>query len=385
MANMTEDRWAELLREYASSDLAVKDLVEKYGLKSNAQIYKKLQAAGIERRYKGPRKVDVSEFTRLSKSGKTMEELAEHFGYKSSASFWGRLKKLGMAEIHTANISEKWKQTWDAAAADYAAEILTVEEVLEKHQVSRVGLWQELQRRNIPTTRGSRRHFFNEKIFENPTPELAYQMGFGLADGAVCQDHSGTWSYQLQIGEKDRCVIENLIEVFEVHSIGGSQPISRTGGHWKTFGKEGTLRWCKPRVKVRLHHKKFAEWLEPWGIVPNKTYNYCEPQVPSHLLPAFLLGFFDGDGWVSNARRSAFNVGVCGSFEILGWVQGKMRELGYCGKFRLFEKNDWWGRLSFGGGREELVPLAYKIGADKQFCLQRKWPKILAAASTTHN
>ncbi len=58
-------------------------------------------------------------------------------------------------------------------------------------------------------------------------------------------------------------------------------------------------KWnLKPQYRVDIAHYNFLEDLKYWGVTPNKTYEYVEPQISDNLLASYIRGVFDGDGHV---------------------------------------------------------------------------------------
>lgn len=115
------------------------------------------------------------------------------------------------------------------------------------------------------------------------TKEKAYWLGFLYADGNVSQDG---YMMALQLARKD----EDQLDRF-------SAAIGADGG--KYYADDN-------KASVLVGRKRFCDSLIKQGCVPAKTQTIRLPQFGSDELDlAFLLGYFDGDGWRHGARSGA--------------------------------------------------------------------------------
>ena len=142
----------------------------------------------------------------------------------------------------------------------------------------------------------------------------AYWLGFIFADGCVyeCKRKGSSKPYRgLRIGlsAKDRC----HLEMFSNYS---GMKLKDLNVHNKKTGKDHAS------VYIRRQSPDIADNLICFGVIPRKTYiDHYMPDLPEHLRPHFIRGYFDGDGCIllNNDRpkvisilgRKTFLDGIC--------------------------------------------------------------------------
>lgn len=146
----------------------------------------------------------------------------------------------------------------------------------------------------------SSQYYYNKRYFYNiDTPEKAYWLGFMAADGSV--------NYRPQKRNYEVCI----------------KLKSTDANHLKKFNKalEGNVdvKINKPRLtyfngqkpvevtscQIRFYSKEFAEGLMKNGIVTNKTYEGVTiPSLSDELMWMYILGFCDGDGFISVPKEN---------------------------------------------------------------------------------
>jgi len=121
----------------------------------------------------------------------------------------------------------------------------------------------------------------NVHFFKTWTPEMAYVLGYIVADGCLIATRNNT-SYILNITSID---LDHLKKIRKVLSsdCSISQKKNSSGG----FG-----------YQIQIRNLILANDLLKIGIKPRKTYNLKNIVVPDNLFPHFARGFFDGDGTV---------------------------------------------------------------------------------------
>jgi transposase len=190
------------------------------------------------------------------------------------------------------------------------------------------------------------------------TEEKAYWLGFIFADGNIFNNQ-----LTIEIHERDR----ELLERFKI-ALNLNGKISHR------------VRKNTSVCSVRVVSKHLCETLSKYGIVPNKTYVTKHlPQVPETMLPHFLRGLIDGDGWISTDKSGHYHIGfvshfpsVCEDFKrycnIL--TDGKCRAAitrkdknysGYC--FQIQSKE----------ATKLIATILYK---DNTICLSRKYRRV---------
>jgi len=116
------------------------------------------------------------------------------------------------------------------------------------------------------------------------TPLQAYILGFLAADGNI---ESNAPRISLELSVKD---VDLLTLIRDELAPGHSIRMRTRKASANRFGSGESAMFAFTSVEMLTHLARF-------GIVPKKTLTMRWPSVlPSHLAPAFLLGYFDGDG-----------------------------------------------------------------------------------------
>jgi hypothetical protein len=143
-----------------------------------------------------------------------------------------------------------------------------------------------------------RKHAVDESALDAVDTEgKAYVLGFIAADGYVSGNGLG-----FTIHERDIDVLEIVKTVLgSTHPI---RPVKRN------------------RVVLDISSKVLARRLVSLGLTPNKTRTVTPPtEIVDNLLPHWLRGYWDGDGWLTTGKRASGTVPVVG---LAGWSQSLM-------------------------------------------------------------
>lgn len=143
--------------------------------------------------------------------------------------------------------------------------------------------------------RNRRKFFYNENFFSQIDNKLkAYWLGFLYADGCV-RDIKGGYVLKIKLS----CLDENHLMSFLNH-IGSNQTDLRTetsrfkGVNGKEYKSTGKV--------LLINSKKIVKDLINLGCGQNKTKNIEFPNISSELIPSFILGYFDGDGCITEKK-----------------------------------------------------------------------------------
>ncbi len=136
----------------------------------------------------------------------------------------------------------------------------------------------------------------NTSIFKNiDTEEKAYWLGFIYADGSVDNRHK---KLKVTLSEKDENHLLKLKKFLE-----HDKPLYRYAE--KPFNLNSDYI-CKPQIELSAYSVELFNSLQKFGIIPNKTYNFCLDlsAIPNHLHKHFWRGMIDGDGCVVATDKS---------------------------------------------------------------------------------
>lgn len=184
---------------------------------------------------------------------------------------------------------------------------ISMVKIAEQFNCSNKTIGRLLKKENVES-RGNRKIFFNEKIFDNiDNAEKAYWTGFITADGYVNEDR-GFLSIKLQYSDIEHlkkfakfigCSEDNI--VIEYHNITG-----------------------KPLCRIRLNSRKLVNSLIKLNIRQNKSTNEHVAPIPNEFIKDYIRGIIDGDGHIDKER-----IDICNSVEVLTYIKEYLNEKCY--------------------------------------------------------
>lgn len=123
----------------------------------------------------------------------------------------------------------------------------------------------------------------NENFFKSWSHEMAYVLGFFVADGSMFINPRG--SCYAAFYSTDREILEKIKLVMSLdHLI-------------------GTRKFREPMNKIsyslQIGSKELFQDLKKLGLKPNKSKTINLPHIPKEYFPDFVRGYFDGDGGVT--------------------------------------------------------------------------------------
>ena len=204
---------------------------------------------------------------------------------------------------------------------------------------------------------------FNESYFhEIDTEKKSYLLGFLMADGNVQTRINSQPAIRLEIGRKDRIIVETLKSELatdrEVHN-------SR-----------------KDCCRLVVHSQKLFDDLAMYGVAPSKTGHEIFPRnkIPENLIHHFLRGFIDGDGWLTRTKhghgKPCLNLGMCGNVHMLSDIRDYFCETLDCYHLKISSARgyDGFGNLIY-SSRKDVKAICEYLYDDATIYLQRKKEK----------
>jgi len=201
--------------------------------------------------------------------------------------------------------------------------------------VSQRTLASHIRQHGLPVRRQGeltrRYELVDARPFSEPETDWhAYWLGFLAADGCV---FTGNRQYlvRLRLKASDEDHVRDFAE-----GTGSNAPVK--------MAKDGY-------VQVEYHGRDLVAALARWGIVPNKTFTIGLPNdFPQHLLPAFIRGYFDGDGSIYWRSRGSWRAATCkfvsGSAPMIEGLRDTLTCAGVA-----------TGKISPGSGRAIVLPV----------------------------
>ena len=147
------------------------------------------------------------------------------------------------------------------------------------------------------------------------TPEKAYILGVLFSDGSMQYKKK---KYIVKIGWKEADV-STLRKIRDMISPGR-----------KLFFEKKRKPEHSNMYILAVTNKNLCEQLIPHGLFPNKVYTLRRPNIPKHLIPHFIRGYFDGDGSVQESKGdklqiSNLRVTVTGTEDIISFIDSYFR------------------------------------------------------------
>ena len=148
-----------------------------------------------------------------------------------------------------------------------------------------------LENNNVARNNKYKNIGLNENYFENiDSTDKAYFLGFLLTDGNISLNEN---IIRLVLASKD----EEILNVFK----------EKTGNTNKICIREDEKH--SERI-FQLRSKKWKDDLAKYGVVPQKTFISEMPILSTDMMPHFIRGMIDGDGWIS---FHSHQIGFCGN------------------------------------------------------------------------
>lgn len=163
----------------------------------------------------------------------------------------------------------------------------------------------------------SERHYkydFDRDAFRRePSEEMAYWLGFLLADGFIGKRNNKRNSIELHLGAKDKQHLvkfarflhmkEEQIEDSIKQSIGGA------------YTRDNII------YRFSVFSTQMVEDVAKYNVLPNKSLQE-KPYIfkDEKLQISYIRGLIDGDGYVPNPSVKQKIIGICGSKEVCSYV-----------------------------------------------------------------
>lgn len=165
------------------------------------------------------------------------------------------------------------------------------------HKAEKLGL-----RRPRPNTRQVKRDYF--QVIDGD--EKAYWLGFLAADGAIFSN-GRNYSVTLDLQPRDQHWLERFRD-----TIAPGAKITQHGD--RSFS-------------VSIGSQEMVRDLIALGVGPRKSNTLEWPSLSKAFSIPFLLGYFDGDGWMQHHSRSTWLWGLTGTYKFLIVAQVYIQQL----------------------------------------------------------
>lgn len=197
-------------------------------------------------------------------------------------------------------------------------------EALSKLLPKRSGLaiWAQGERFGLKRNVNKPKLEVNENYFKKWSSNMAYLLGFILADGSIIKEPRKGESDKLSFGvnQKDIDILKKIKQ---------------------EFSAEHTLSLVGNYVYLSIQSQKIVDDLKSLGISYRKSFqksSYVEFQkIPKRYLRDFIRGIVDGDGSINFNKRgrqkSRPNLNICGRKEVMTFIRNH-----FLSKFNIYSK-----------------------------------------------
>lgn len=220
---------------------------------------------------------------------KCFEENNIHIRNKSEAGY--KTKKYDVPEDIQLKIIENYKSGKGliASGQEFGVGYYKVRTILDAHNIPRRNKSESIKVRNVVL----RKYHFNENYFKNMNPNVAYVLGFLAADGTISSKSN---CLKITVAERDSELLEKFKEEFEYDGK-VKHNVNNKGYSIAT---------------LEINSAIYKEDLKKYNIVPNKTFTFSIPDtIPNEFLIDFIRGYWDGDGTICTAGKSAIRSSLC--------------------------------------------------------------------------
>ena len=165
-----------------------------------------------------------------------------------------------------------------------------------------------------------RKYYLNEDYFSKiDSHQKAYWLGFIYAEGNVYKN-----TLTIKLATVDKYVLDQF------------------GLDLKTNAPTKEVN-DRDAFRIRINSKKMVTQLLTHGVFPAKSALLKFPDLDEKYLNSFILGFYDGDGWITSKKDKtlkiqSYIIGFCScSFELLEKFQLHFMRMGF-GKGSFFQR-----------------------------------------------
>jgi hypothetical protein len=212
---------------------------------------------------------------------------------------------------------------------------------------------------SITSTNNRKTYFFNKDFFLKDSNELAYMMGFALADGNLYfSKKHGYAKLNFSIHQKDILILEYF------------QKIS-------SYNKNIVDLHDRPHMKKLLYTDPIFRNVDfsKWGLVPRKTYHPATLNINHNYIRPFIIGYIDGDGSIRFERGKGYKFNIVGNKYIIDQIVLYINNLdsNFIFEWHWEDPPDKVWKRAILTKREQVLHLVKILEPWDHFHLPRKW------------
>ncbi len=201
---------------------------------------------------------------------------------------------------------------------------------------SKTAIWAQGERLGLRQNRNYSRLNVNEDYFKKWSANMAYILGFTLADGCIIEGTYKGYSDALKFGvqKRDTDVLEKIK---------------------KELSSEHKISLCKNANHFCITNQTIVNDLKKLGIKYRKSLRENIPNVPKIYIRDFIRGIIDGDGSISFDKKHGYpTLSVCGGKNTVSFLQNH-----FFSKFQIYSKIAKTRKIQF------IFHIAYRASSAK--------------------
>jgi intein-encoded DNA endonuclease-like protein len=175
----------------------------------------------------------------------------------------------------------------------------------------------------------------NSSFFDSWSSEMAYVLGFILADGSI-EDASYLRGKYLRLHSNDVEILEKIKE-----ALSSKHQIVKIDPQWSFSPGKKKKYLSKTKYLLRIGDHHIYNSLTKLGVTPHKSLTLKFPIVPVEYISDFIRGYFDGDGsvFVEKKKKRLLVVFCCGSYDFLESLSKILAKIAQVKKQRVLKGN----------------------------------------------
>ena len=224
------------------------------------------------------------------------KDLVGFFPKRNKATIIAKALELGLSS------ARPWKQQENALLRRVFAEAKQQDLITSFPSRSLAAILAKGERLGLKRERNHPRKGVNENYFEKWSANMAYLLGYILADGCIIEGTYKGYSGALKFGVQKRDI--DILEKIR-QELRSEHAISVVGN---------AAHLCITSQKIVNNLKKL-------GIAYRKSLREKVPDVPQQYLRDFIRGVIDGDGGISFTKKGYPTLQLCGGKRVTAFVR----------------------------------------------------------------
>ncbi|MDO8530425.1 MAG: hypothetical protein Q7S10_03425 [bacterium] len=262
---------------------------------------------------------------------KRVRDLAAMFPERTKATIAVKALSLGLPS------AKLWQPEENKILREYFSKYPVQELLKLLPRRSKTAIWAQGERLGLKQNRNHPKLAVNEHYFKKWSPEMAYILGFILADGCIIEGTYKGYSEALKLGvnKKDIDILEKI-----KHQLSSAHKIS--------LGKDAAHLGIVSQIIVND--------LKKLRIGYRKSLKENIPSVPKKYVKDFIRGIVDGDGSIHFDKRNYPTLSICGGKNTITFLQSH-----FISEFNIYSKV---GNVKKEGG-QLLFYITYRANSAK--------------------